>query len=159
MAARFTREEVLDKIFSSVEDENSEVESEDEREKDHLSRWIGSFKGGEGFNSSFFEELTLDVLLPIVRLSSQITNGLSDDQRGKGNILLSLYVSLKELYFIPSLLEIKNQENVKDSCGTVSCKLILIFCLIFSSKHALYSFNKCCIYPARRIPAMVESDL
>ena len=127
MAARFTREEVLDKIFSSFEDENSEnseVESEDEREqesqdeKEHLSRWIGSFKGGEGFNSSFFEELTLDVLLPIVRLSSQITNGFTDDQRGKGNILLSLYVSLKELYFIPSLLEIRNQENVKDLCGT-----------------------------------------
>lgn len=108
--ARFTREEVLDKIFSEIDDENSEVESEDGREleieaqKERLNRLIGSFNGGEGFNSSFFRELTLDVLMPIVRLSSSIRNGFSDDQREKGTILLA-YVTLKELIFILNLLK------------------------------------------------------
>jgi acyl transferase domain-containing protein len=91
MAARFTTEEVLEKLFCESDDEGSEIinssdlEDEEDNEKEDLVNWIGTFEGKQGFDSKFFQESALEVLLPIVRLASSLNAiGVEETQKSKG---------------------------------------------------------------------------
>jgi len=86
MAVRFNREQVIYKIFNETDVETSDTESEDEaekevdkeldREKEKLEACLSIFEGGGGFNAKLFQEKSLEVLMPIVRLSSQDLKGM-----------------------------------------------------------------------------------
>jgi len=87
MAVRFSREEVIGKIFEE-DSEEAEGDSDDEEpeegvdsQKEKLQEWIASFDGGDGFNSSFFREQAMATFLPIVRQSCLVDNG---DERIQG---------------------------------------------------------------------------
>ncbi|XP_031560725.1 uncharacterized protein LOC116296782 [Actinia tenebrosa] len=92
MAACLTVEEVLEEVWRDSGDDNDvdrledDLGEEEDVEKSKLLKWVENFDGGNVFDGEFFRRGAVDLLLPLLRLSSRISECNSSEVDARINV-------------------------------------------------------------------------